>query len=162
MMLMVLLFEALFMISILISNNVLLKNCSVNKKSKKTLIYVNFVSSILIFGLIVFVLGKILSSGSSTFYKNFNIQGFSQNNPKNNLGVSATPFAVFTFTRVTAIFATILLILNGFDALLCEEKGWEWLETINWIFVSVYTIFFIYSFFMLIQKIFKKKLFYKK
>ena len=147
----VLFLESAFMISLLTSNNILMNDCKKNKKGLSTLIYVNFVGAALFLGFIVLVLGKVLSSGSVTFYQNYNVAGFSNNTTNKKLGPSASSYAMFTFTRVAAMFSVVLMILNGIDELTCKDKGWEWLQTINWIFVCVYGIFFVYSTYKLIQ-----------
>lgn len=147
----VLFLESVFMISLLTSNNILMNDCKKNKKSLKTLVYVNFVGAAIFLGFIVFVLQQLLTSSSTFYMAGISTIGASSSNNR-GLGPSAVEYTMFTITRVSAIFAVILMILNGIDNLECGDKeGWEWLQTVNWIFVALYGIFLTYSGYKLIR-----------
>ena len=55
-------------------------------------------------------------------------------------------YVMFTITRMASMFAVALMVLNGIDNMACDDKKeWDWLKTVNWIFVALYGIFFAYS-----------------
>jgi len=96
-------------------------------------------------GFFVFVLTQLLSSGALFYSAGISTIGASSSNP-GGLGPSATSYVMFTITRMASMFAVALMVLNGIDNMACDDKkGWEWLNTVNWIFVALYGIFFAYS-----------------
>ena len=141
----VLFLESTFMVALLTSNNILMNDCKKNKTALKTLVYVNFVGAAVFLGFFVFVLTQLLSSGALFYSAGISTIGASSSNP-GGLGPSATSYVMFTITRMASMFAVALMVLNGIDNMACnDEKEWEWLQTVNWIFVAMYGIFFAYS-----------------
>jgi len=141
----ILFLESIFMISLLTSNNILMNDCKKNKTTLKTLVYVNFVGAAVFLGFLVFVLGSLLSSGTLFYSAGISTIGGSSSNPR-GLGPSSTSYVMFTITRMASMFAVALMVLNGIDNMACDDKKeWDWLKTVNWIFVALYGTFFAYS-----------------
>ena len=123
-----------------------MEDCEKNKSAINTLQYFNYTGAVIIGGFLVYVLGRILSSGSISFYANVNLgQG-------KGTGASAGAYATMTFTRVSAIFSVALMILNGINLSSCSKEGWQWLKKVNLIFVGLYSVFAVFALYMLFKK----------
>lgn len=120
--------ESLLMGGVLLANNI------VDNKDKdvKNIQYVNWVGAAILI-IVVLIMKMILRSGGASFSQRYDI-GIGQEHG----ATDATKYAIDSIIFGVTILGVVLLTLNGIKSTNCKKYDWEWLHTVNWIFMSIY------------------------